>query len=194
MSAEGPVEDGGAHDDTVAPPIGDIDAKLAEIRRTAQRLAALMLSADDAEDIAQEIVIWAWEKLRADPGSIDFSRPLSPLIFSWVGTRVGNRMNSEDARLARAVAYTDDRRDVIAEHQDPVAALATREIGHVVSECLRTMPAARREIYVAIHDRDESYAEIARARGISTETVHAHNRLALNTVRAAVSRYQDTGR
>ena len=184
----------GAHDNTVAPPIGDIDAKLAEIRRTAQRLAAMMLSADDAEDIAQEIVIWAWEKLRAEPGSIDFSRPLTPLVFSWVGTRVRNRMNSEDARVARSVVYTDHRRDDIALHQDPIAALAGRELGRVVSECLRTMPAARREVYVAIHDRGESYADVARARGISTQTVHAHHKLAQVTVRAAVSRYQDTGR
>ena len=103
-------------------------------------------------------------------------------------------MNSEDARLARSVVYTDHRRDDIALHQDPIAALAGRELGRVVSECLRTMPAARREVYVAIHDRGESYADVARARGISTQTVHAHHKLAQVTVRAAVSRYQDTGR
>jgi RNA polymerase sigma-70 factor (ECF subfamily) len=194
MNAEGPLEGGGADDDSIAPSIIDIDAKLAEIRRTAQRYAAMMLSADDAEDVAQEIVIWAWEKLRAEPGSIDFSRPLTPLVFSWVGTRVGNRMDSEDARVARNVAYNDDRLDVIPLHQDPIAALAGREPGRVVSECLRTMPPARREVYVAIHDRGEPYADVARRRGISKQTVHAHHKLAQVAVRAAVSRYQDTGR
>jgi DNA-directed RNA polymerase specialized sigma24 family protein len=194
MTEEGSKDGAGAHDDPMSPPVSDIDAKLAEIRRTAQSLAAKMLGADDAEDIAQEIVIWAWEKLRAEPGSIDFSRPLTPVVFSWVGTRVLGVHAIPDARLARSVVYTDHRRNDIALHQDPIAALAGRELGRVVSESLRTMPAARREVYVAIHDRGESYADIALARGISTETVHAHNRLAQIAVRAAVSRYQDTGR
>ena len=67
MTVEGPLEGGGADDDTMAPPIGDIDAKLAVIRGTAQRLAAMMLSADDADDIAQEIVSWACVVLPCSP-------------------------------------------------------------------------------------------------------------------------------
>jgi RNA polymerase sigma factor (sigma-70 family) len=194
MTQRGPLESEGAHDDTIAPPIEEINARLAEIRRTAQRYAAMMLSADDAEDIAQKVAIWAWEKLSAEPGSIDFSRPLGPLVFAWVGSRVRKKLNSDDARLFRAEVFAGEQRNVIALHQDPLAALAARELGRVVSECLATMPAARREVYVAIHDRGETFSEVARARGISPHTVHAHLTNAQTTVRAAVSRYQDTGR
>ena len=45
MSAEGPLEDGGAHDDTVAPPIGDI---LARAGGDTRRRVALSLQCDAA--------------------------------------------------------------------------------------------------------------------------------------------------
>ena len=71
------------------------EQKIAEILSIARRAARRSLDRDQADDIAQEIAIKAWEQLQEKPESIDFSQPLPPLVHIWVGRTIVDRLRSD---------------------------------------------------------------------------------------------------
>jgi RNA polymerase sigma factor (sigma-70 family) len=168
------------------------EQKIAEILSIARRSARRSLDRDQADDIAQEIAIKAWEQLQAKPESIDFSQPLAPLVHMWVGQTILNRLKSDRHRLSRGEQFTEASIGKLAQQFDPTAELERSELANVVAGTLRKQPKVRREIWVQVHDQDFSYAEVAARRGISVKTVQEHLYRAQRAIRADVTAYLET--
>jgi RNA polymerase sigma-70 factor (ECF subfamily) len=168
------------------------EQKIAEILAIARRSARRSLDRDQADDIAQEIAIKAWEQLQAKPESIDFSQPLPPLVHLWVGRTILDRLKSDRCRVLRGEQFTEASIGKLEQQFDPTAELERSELANVVAETLRKQPTVRREIWVQVHDQDFSYAEVAERRGISVKTVQEHLYRAQRAIRADVTAYLET--
>jgi RNA polymerase sigma factor (sigma-70 family) len=168
------------------------ESKIAEILAIARRTARRSLDRDQADDIAQEVAIWAWEQLQRNPDSIDFSRPLPPIVHQWVGRNIVDRFRSDRARLSRGERFTEASIGKLQQQLDPTAELERSELAKVVTRTLRALPKIRREVWLEVHDKDASYAEVAKRRGISVKTVQEHLYRAQCAIRADVTAYLET--
>jgi RNA polymerase sigma factor (sigma-70 family) len=168
------------------------EQKIAEILSIARRSARRSLDRDQADDIAQEIAIKAWQQLQEKPESIDFSQPLPPLVHMWVGQTILDRLKSDRRRLSRGEQFTEASIGKLEQQFDPSAELERSELANVVAVTLRKQPTVRREIWVQVHDQDASYAEVAARRGISVKTVQEHLYRTQRAIRVDVTAYLET--
>lgn len=121
---------------------------------------------DLVDDIAQQVWIRAWQRLKTlkDP------RRLRP----WLYTIARNTAIDASVTQRRQQAVTDLDDDVLpaARHAaGPPQALAGDELQQTLLQAVQALPALYREPFVLRHLEDWSYAEIGDVLSISVETV-----------------------
>ncbi len=158
------------------------DAAYAEIVRQHQeavfRLAYLFLgSADDAQDVAQEVFIRAHGALER----FDESRPLRPWLLSITANAARNRLRS----FAR---YVNALRRLIVPEND-LAASAERALeAQALWQAIRRLSAADQEVIYLRYFLELSVSETAEALHVEQGTVKSRLSRALDRLRAVIER------
>ncbi len=170
---------------------GDVAAFGVLVTRYRARIVALarrMLAAaspDEAEDVAQEAFVAAYDK------RLSFQRgePFRPWLYRIAVNRCLDRLRAQSRRPV-VVEITDVPAALAGG--DPIEALLTEEGEQLLSAAVAALPPKLRAVFLLRHLDDLSYEEIAVAVGVPLGTVKTHLFRARAQLRAALSEYLAT--
>ncbi len=128
---------------------------------------ALRLVGDhhDAQDVAQEALVAAWEKL----ASFDADSSFSTWLYRIVARRALNKVTR--SRSARSLGMLDD---VPSPAGGPAAHVERNLMVDAVTNALATLPFSQRVVIVLHHFEGLSYAEVASVTGSTVPAVRSH--------------------
>jgi len=171
---------------------GDVAAFGVLVTRYRARVVALarrMLastSIDEAEDVAQEAFVAAYDK------RLSFHRgePFRPWLYRIAVNRCLDRLRAQSRRpaLLEITAVPEP----MGTGADPVEALLTEEGEQRLSAAVAALPPKLRAVFLLRHLDDLSYDEIAAAVGVPLGTVKTHLFRARAHLRAALSEYLES--
>ena len=146
-----------------------------------QMLAAV--SPDEAEDVAQEAFVAAYDK------RLSFRRgePFRPWLYRIAVNRCLDRLRAQSRRPV-LLEITSVPEPALAGG-DPIEALLTEEGETLLSAAVAALPPKLRAVFLLRHLDDLSYEEIAAAVGVPLGTVKTHLFRARAQLRAALSEY-----
>ena len=168
---------------------GDVAAFGVLVTRYRARVVALarqmlaVQSPDEAEDVAQEAFVAAYDK------RLSFKRgePFRPWLYRIAVNRCLDRLRAQSRRPAfLEIASVPE---LIGEGGDPLEALLTEEGEQRLSAAVFALPSKLRAVFLLRHIDDLSYDEIAAAVGVPLGTVKTHLFRARALLRAALSEY-----
>ena len=168
---------------------GDVAAFGVLVTRYRARVVALarqmlaVQSPDEAEDVAQEAFVAAYDK------RLSFKRgePFRPWLYRIAVNRCLDRLRAQSRRPAfLEIASVPE---LIGEGGDPLEALLTEEGEQRLSAAVSALPPKLRAVFLLRHIDDLSYDEIAAAVGVPLGTVKTHLFRARALLRAALSEY-----
>ncbi len=132
----------------------------------AYRVALRMLGQhEDAEDVAQESLIVAWQRLAAFRGQSAFST----WLYRIVTRRALNRLER-----GRPHDSLDLLGDVADDSLDPAREVERNLTQDAVTNAIQTLPGPQRAVLVLHHFEGLSYAEIAAITGSTVPAVRSH--------------------
>ncbi len=168
---------------------GDVAAFALLVTRYRSRVVALarrMLAGhgpDEAEDVAQEAFVAAYDK-RA---SYRVGEPFRPWLYRIAVNRCLDRLRAQSRRPV--MAEMDSVPEPAGSVSDPVDALLTTESEARLQEAVAALPPKLRAVFLLRHLDDLSYDEIAVATGLPMGTVKTHLFRARAQLRAALTGY-----
>lgn len=172
------------------PARADRERMLGRVLEAAAERARIWYEADDASDVAQDVGFKFWEAWKADPGMFDAGE----VPIYWIGVAVRNavidRKRAAKTREFAEVPADQVRDEAVESGVDPAAQAESFELGRHLAEALNALTAKQRAVWFRVHDHDETYAEAAKAMGLTTETVKAYRARAMQIVRNAFVGYE----
>jgi RNA polymerase sigma-70 factor (ECF subfamily) len=149
------------------------------------RLAYLLLgNADDAEDVAQETLIRAFQTLdRFDP-----NRPLRPWLLRITTNLAHNRRRAVGRYLAAISRLVRAAPDPLAATSGPGDHLQQHEEAEALWRAVRRLKQADQEAIYLRYFLELSVAETAQALGVAPGTVKSRLSRALDRLRGVVER------
>lgn len=139
-------------------------------------------SADDAEDIAQQVFLQLWRRRR------QFEHRGAG-VRSYL-LRIARNLSLNEQRRRLVIRNAAPRlRDSIARQPTPVESLEEAELKAAVQVALDELPPRRREVYTLIRFHGLSYREAAEVMGISPQTVANQLSSALAELRRSLRVY-----
>jgi RNA polymerase sigma-70 factor (ECF subfamily) len=121
----------------------------------------------DAEDLAQEAFLRAYQRLR----SYDAERPFGPWVRQVAARLCLNHLERPD----RSTFPLDEENDwPAASGEEPEAKSGEREKGQTIRRALLALPAKQRTAVELRHFQELSYDEIAAAMGLPLSDVKSH--------------------
>jgi RNA polymerase sigma factor (sigma-70 family) len=170
------------------PPFG-------EMFRIAARMAFRSLGdRDEAEDIAQEVVIAAHEKLEEDPHAFDDERSLVPWVFSVAGNKIVDRQRSCEASEQPFFDYEAWKQRQTAAEWNAEGQATADELEASIISVLLALPKARRETWLLVYYEGLSGEEAAKRRGVSIATHKNNLKPAQAAVQAVIDAHEQEGR
>jgi RNA polymerase sigma-70 factor, ECF subfamily len=119
----------------------------------------------DAQDIAQDALIAAWENLDRFKASSSFSTWLYRIVTRRALNKITRRRGGDPADLL----------DTVTDPGAGPAAQAVRNLaGDAVTDALAALPLPQRAVVVLHHFEELSYAEVAEVTGSSVPAVRSH--------------------
>lgn len=168
---------------------GDVAAFGLLVTRYRARVVALarrMLAAtgpDEAEDIAQEAFVAAYDKR----STFRRGEPFRPWLYRIAVNRCLDRLRATARRPALLDIAAVSEPALIGG--DPLEALLTEEGEQRLSEAVAALPPKLRAVFLLRHLDDLSYEEIAAAAGVPLGTVKTHLFRARALLRTSLSEY-----
>ncbi len=141
-------------------------------------------SAEEAEDVAQETFLAAYEK-RAGYG---LGLPFRPWLYRIAINRCLDRLRAE-ARHGAVLRWDTVTEPSAAPDADPLNVLLTDEGERRLEAAVADLPPKLRAVFLLRHLDDLSYEDIGTATGVPTSTVKTHLFRARALLRAALSEY-----
>jgi RNA polymerase sigma-70 factor (ECF subfamily) len=140
-------------------------------------------SPEEAEDVAQETFLAAYEKRQ----TFERGLPLRPWLYRIAVNRCLDRLRAESRHPAPL------KWDVVPEpsaaQDDPLNRLLASEGERLLETAVSTLPPKLRAVFLLRHLDALSYEEIASATGVPVSTVKTHLFRARAQLRAALSEY-----
>jgi RNA polymerase sigma-70 factor (ECF subfamily) len=192
IGAESASSQGSTSDEALAERVrtsGDQVAFALLVTRYRVRLVALarrMLTAsgsDEAEDVAQEAFLAAYDKRT----SFRRGESYRPWLYRIAVNKCLDRLRSHSRRPS-PVAW-DSVPEGSATDADPVDVLLADEGEHCLASAVAALPPKLRAVFLLRHLDDLSYDEIATATGVPAATVKTHLFRARAQLRAALAEY-----
>lgn len=194
MAAHGEIESAGDSDEALAERVragGDAAAFAVLVVRYRGRLVALarrMLAegsgeADEAEDVAQEAFVAAYDK-RA---SFRRGEPFRPWLYRIAVNRCLDRLRARSRRPA--VSDLESVPEPTEPSADPMHSLLADERDARLQEAVAGLPPKLRAVFLLRHLDDLSYDEISVATGLPMGTVKTHLFRARAHLRQALAGY-----
>ncbi len=135
----------------------------------------------DAEDVAQESLVAAWQQLPEFRGQSSFST----WLYRIVTRRAVNRINRD-----RRHSSTDVLRELPDEAEQPALTFERNETVDAVTGAIQALPSAQRVVVVLHHLEGLSYADVATVTGSSVPAVRSHLYRARRTLGTALAEWR----
>lgn len=134
-------------------------------------------SASDTEDLAQDCLerLMRYRRCRAEE--------LSRLLHRIARNRLADFRRSPRAQIERQLASADATLEDYSPCADPVRQASVRQMFNSFCQALSTLPDRPREVYLLNRVVGMSYSQIARHRGVTTNTVEKQISRALQDLR-----------
>jgi RNA polymerase sigma-70 factor (ECF subfamily) len=136
----------------------------------------------DAEDVAQESLVAAWQQLPRFRASSEFS--------TWLYRIVTRRALN---RIRRVPDASSDSEDLLgpANAAESAAQTVERDMTQdAVTEAIRALPPAQRAVIVLHHIEGLSYAQVAAITGSTVPAVRSHLSRARRTLGSALAQWR----
>jgi RNA polymerase sigma-70 factor (ECF subfamily) len=121
----------------------------------------------DAQDVAQEALIAAWENLSGFRGGSSFST----WLYQIVTRRALNKLRQGHASASASVELAPDAAGL---DEEPAVQAERNLAADAVTDALRALPFPQRAAVVLHHFEGLSYAEVARVTGSTEPAVRSH--------------------
>lgn len=141
----------------------------------------MLKNVDDADDLAQMVMMKVWLKRELFSGVDNFDS----YMFRLTKNSVLNFIASRQAVFAELSDDVADNRATAASY-NPEAQLEARDAGVMIDVVVGKMPPQRQAVYRLSRVQQLSNDEIAAKLGITRKTVENHLNLALNDIRKAL--------
>jgi RNA polymerase sigma-70 factor, ECF subfamily len=171
-----------------------VDAHLPMVWRVVFRIVR---HAEDAEDVAQEVFLTAWQGLAGFRGESRFSTWLHQIAV----TRAINHLDRAAEKVRRAATPIDPTADDTGvtevdggpaweserRRNSPLAALEAQELRLLLARCLEQLPTAWRTVLALRDGESLSYEDIARTVETAVGTVRSRLARARMALRECIS-------
>jgi DNA-directed RNA polymerase specialized sigma24 family protein len=144
-----------------------------EITSIARRSAARIVGAEDARDIAQEVVLECLIRLREGTSPIDLRR-LHGLVRRMARVRAFDLHRGTTRRMDRDGGFLREISASVHLWMSPDAAVDDAELTALRARTLAGLSRTCRAAYTMVREGGMSYLEAARRLGLSRASVHAH--------------------
>ena len=169
------------------------DAFLTEVstlaRRHARRLF-LLDNADDADDIAQDVVLHCLAALRNGTG-MPAALGIDPYVRTIVLRRTWNAVRANARREARNTEYAAELTERTHAWMSPDVAFEVQTLSDLIERTIGELPQTCRRVYLMVREEDASYQTVANALGITRSAVCAHVVKAQRRLRAALTDWHE---
>ncbi|MCS2890002.1 RNA polymerase sigma-70 factor [Parabacteroides faecis] len=141
------------------------------------------------EEWAQEVVLDVFMKIWEKRESLHTIANLEDYFFITVKNAALNYLEKEQRRKNSTEELSDT---VPGQEYSPEETLITEELFSHYVKALDRLPERCREIFIRIREEKQSYAQVAKELGISTNTVDVQLQKAVTRLRDILSRYLNT--
>lgn len=140
-----------------------------------------------AEDLAHDV----WVKVIKASERYTHSAQFRTFLFRIAHNRLIDHFRAKGERLESLDAENDDGETLLenmvdAEYCQPCAQVSRQQSAQLLHECLQTLPAKQREVFLLKEASELSLVEVADLIGVSFETVKSRMRYALDKLRSCV--------
>lgn len=136
---------------------------------------------EDAEEIAQDVMLWLWENREMQT----FNISLSQYLFKAVYHRSINQLTRQQSQLRAETRFYEYMLEMLQDTDF----CQTEELKKHISLAIHALPANYREAFVMHRFENKSYKEIAEILQVSTQTVNYRIQQALKQLRIALKDY-----
>lgn len=149
------------------------DRLLVEISRFARRFARELVSADRAEDVAQDVVLTCLIKLRSRRLAID-PASLAALVRQMTRQRAIDCLRASRRGDKRDADYARKSLGITHAWMSPELVFDTEELSAFHDRMLERLPGPCRRSYVMVREERVTYEVVAQRLGVSRGAVCAH--------------------
>lgn len=136
---------------------------------------------EDAEEIAQDSLLWIWENRE----SLIIESSLSSYLFKMIYRKAINKLEHIDATQRANTRFYEEMQEMLQDTDFYLVEELTRRI----KEAVATLPDSYREAFVMHRFRNMSYKEIAETLGVSPKTIDYRIQQALKQLRTDLKDY-----
>lgn len=136
---------------------------------------------EDAEEIAQDVMLWLWENREMQT----FNISLSQYLFKAIYHRSINQLTRQQSQLRAETRFYEYMLEMLQDTDF----CQTEELKKHISLAIHALPASYREAFVMHRFENKSYKEIAEILQVSTQTVNYRIQQALKQLRIALKDY-----
>ena len=149
------------------------DAVLGEVTRWARNYARVTVHADAADDVAQDVVVALFEKMRSGKPMPSGAR-LRGLVRRMVRCRLIDELKRDRRRSEREARYARDGMKRRPVWMSPEAEFDDSELRRVRESTLNELPGRCRRAYVMVQEQRFSYERAAQALMVSPATIASY--------------------
>jgi RNA polymerase sigma factor (sigma-70 family) len=139
----------------------------------AQRCARSYLLDDDVDDLVQDVVFDCLMVFRESTAPLVVDE-LPGLVKTIVVRRMNKDQRSENRRLIRDTAYTQELDEITHTWMAPDLRIEKREFAAFYEKTLASLPPMCRRVYTMVREEDLCYQVAASRLGISISAVSGH--------------------
>ena len=161
---------------------------LVKVTALANRFARRLLPPDDAEDMAQQVVLDCLMRLRT--GRWYVHTTLRALVRDMVRRKFMWGLRGASGRKARDAQHLDERTACPPMWMDPAVTLEMKEAEALRAQALAELPERCRAAFLLVRNEGVTHREVAARLGISLRLVASH---VVNAERHLASRVLDAG-
>jgi len=163
-----------------------IEATLIEISTIAHRVARKAVGRDEGPDIAQDVVLECFLKLRSGEWQPDMPR-IRPMVVGIVRRRAANILRGGRRRQQREAEYASALAQAESPHTDPDLEARLQQFEAAHTRALGTLPKECRRVYLMVVEDQSTHQAAADRLGVSRQMVSEHYGKAQRRIRRVVS-------
>ncbi len=151
-----------------------------------RRLNSYVLRITDNEEMAEEIVMDAFLKIWVNRADLQNIQNFDAYLYTLVRNRAFNAIKriAKESEIIKELSHTNTEYQECTEET-----VIYKDYKHLLDEALNKLPPQQRLAYTLSRNEGLKYDEIATALNLSKNTVKAHLKKAVGTLRVVFSNY-----
>lgn len=142
------------------------------------------VSAEDAEEVLQEMMVWLWENRKTFV--LNTTSSLRSYLFTSVKHRCLNVLRRQEKERDEVSTWFGQEQDAFYEFID---LSAIRELKILIQEAIAELPSSYREVFVMHRFHNKTRSEIAKTLNVSVKTVDYRIQHSLKILRVKLKDY-----